>query len=128
AEEKKKDGEPAALHPNERSWFDRLNDHLGRFPRLTMLLTRLRAMQLAQRAKGPNPKLHGLFVDGGVTPYNNPSLALLMQVALKPFGICWELNPDKLTFVSIGTGSYRTRVSFDHLGGWTSNVTLALNS
>ena len=32
-------------------------------------------------AKGPNPNTHGLFVDGGVTPFNNPSFALLMQVA-----------------------------------------------
>jgi hypothetical protein len=91
-----------------------------------MLLTRLRAKQIADRS-GPNPSTHGLFVDGGVTPFNNPSFALLMQVVLKPFGICWPLGPDKLTFVSIGTGTYRTKVSFQELG-WSRNVKLALNS
>ena len=125
AEEEKKAG---ANHPeaDEHGWLDLLNDRLGRFPRATMLLTRLRARQIAE-AKGPNPTTHGLFVDGGVTPFNNPSFALLMQVVLKPFGICWQLGPDKLTFVSIGTGSYRTKVSFAELG-WSGNVKLALNS
>ena len=52
----------------------------------------------------------GLFVDGGVTPHNNPSLAILLHDdLLKPFDICWELGPDKLTVVSIGTGSHRDR-------------------
>ena len=122
AEEEKKAGARAT----ERDWLDRLNDRLGRLPRLTMLLTRFRAMQIAER-KGPNPNTHGLFVDGGVTPFNNPSYALLMQVALKPYGICWPLGADKLTIVSIGTGSYRTKVSFKELG-WSRNVKLALNS
>ena len=51
-----------------------------------------------------------------MTPFNNPSFALLMQVVLKPYGICWPLGPDKLTFVSIGTGSYRAKLSFTELG------------
>ena len=114
AEEERKAG-AAGTQEKERGLLDRMNDKLGRFPRLTMLLTRIRARQIAE-TKGPNPNTHGLFVDGGVTPFNNPSFAILMQVALKPFGICWPLGPDKLTFVSIGTGSYRTKVSFKELG------------
>jgi len=124
AEEERKAG--AASPEEDRGWLDRLNNRLGRFPRLTMLLTRIRAWQIAER-KGPNPDTHGLFVDGGVTPFNNPSFALLMQVVLKPYGICWPLGPDKLTFVSIGTGGYRTKVSFKELG-WSRNVKLALHS
>ena len=30
--------------PEDRDWLDQLNDKLGRFPRLTMLLTKLRAL------------------------------------------------------------------------------------
>lgn len=125
AEEDRKKGTPVTRE-EVRGWLDRLNDKLGQLPRLTMLLTRIRALMIAER-KGPNPKTHGLFVDGGVTPFNNPSFAILMQVVLKPFGLCWNLGPDQLTFVSIGTGAYRTKVSFEELG-WSRNVKLALSS
>jgi len=54
---------------------------------------------------------HGLFIDGGISPYNNPALALLMLTQLKPFGLEWSTGPDKLLVVSVGTGSFRTRLS-----------------
>ena len=44
ADEEKKAGIHAA-GPEDRDWLDRLNDNLGRFPRLTMLLTKLRALR-----------------------------------------------------------------------------------
>jgi hypothetical protein len=66
-------------------------------------------------------------VDGGVTPFNNPSFALLMQALVKPYGICWPTGADKLTFVSIGTGSYRTKLSFTELG-FAGPLKLALHS
>ena len=34
---------------DEPKWIDRLNQKLGRFPRLTMLLTRLRAIRMAEK-------------------------------------------------------------------------------
>lgn len=49
----------------------------------------------------------GLFVDGGVSPYNNPSLPLFLQTTLPQYGLNWALGPDRLTIVSIGTGGYR---------------------
>jgi predicted acylesterase/phospholipase RssA len=58
----------------------------------------------------------GLFVDGGVTPHNNPSLVLFMMTVLKAFNIDWALGPDKLTIVSVGTGSHRDRVVPEELG------------
>ena len=51
-----------------------------------------------------------------MTPYNNPTMALLMMAVLKQFGIGWQLGPENLTIVSIGTGSYRTKLSFKELG------------
>jgi hypothetical protein len=53
---------------------------------------------------------YGLFVDGAVTPHNNPALALFLMTRLKPFGLCWPTGPDKLQVVSVGTGSFRTRM------------------
>jgi hypothetical protein len=38
------------------------------------------------------------------------------MTVLKPFKICWELGPDNLTIVSIGTGSHRDRVIPEELG------------
>jgi uncharacterized protein len=58
---------------------------------------------------------HGLFIDGGVTPYNNPTMALLMMTQLKGFGIEWPLGVDKLSIISVGTGTYRTKLSFNEL-------------
>jgi predicted acylesterase/phospholipase RssA len=59
---------------------------------------------------------HGLFVDGGVSPHNNPSLALFQMVTVKPFGICWRMGPRNLSIISIGTGSHRPRLAFESLG------------
>ena len=63
-----------------------------------------------------DPNVYGLFVDGGVTPHNNPSLALFHMATLKPFGINWPTGPDRLTVVSLGTGTYRPRLSYEALG------------
>jgi hypothetical protein len=63
-----------------------------------------------------NPGTYGLFVDGGVTPHNNPSLALFQMATLSPFNIKWPTGPDRLTIVSVGTGTYRPRLSYKSLG------------
>jgi uncharacterized protein len=52
----------------------------------------------------------GLFVDGAVSPFNNPSLALFMIAALPQHGLAWPLGPENLTIVSVGTGSFRYRI------------------
>lgn len=59
---------------------------------------------------------YGLFVDGAVSPYNNPSLALLQLVSLKAYGLNWALGPDNLSITSVGTGIFRPRLSPDSLG------------
>jgi uncharacterized protein len=59
---------------------------------------------------------YGLFVDGGVTPHNNPSLALFHLVTLSPFGINWATGPDRLSVISLGTGTYRPTLSYEALG------------
>jgi predicted acylesterase/phospholipase RssA len=51
----------------------------------------------------------GLFVDGAVSPYNNPALQMLMLAGIGGYGLDWDLGEDNLFIVSIGTGSYRLR-------------------
>ncbi len=46
-----------------------------------------------------------LFVDGGVTAYNNPAFLLFLHATLEPYRVCWPAAPDKMLLVSVGTGS-----------------------
>lgn len=69
----------------------------------------------------------GAFVDGGVSMANNPALQLLMVATLKGFPFHWEMGPDKLMLVSIGTGMGRiTRMTDDitdnHLLSWAKEI------
>ena len=59
---------------------------------------------------------NGLFIDGGVTPFNNPSLALFQMATFKPFGIRWPTGPDRLSVTSIGTGTYRPTFTYSEEG------------
>lgn len=46
----------------------------------------------------------GRFVDGGVSPHNNPALQLLLLATLKGFRLMWPFGADKLLLISVGTG------------------------
>lgn len=55
-----------------------------------------------------NPKKTFVFVDGGVTPYNNPAF-LLYRFATDPaFNLEWERGEDKMLLISVGTGAAAT--------------------
>lgn len=54
-------------------------------------------------------KEHGLFVDGGITPHNNPCFQLLMLAGLKNYNYGWTLTDEALLMTSIGTGSMAIR-------------------
>jgi uncharacterized protein len=47
----------------------------------------------------------GAFVDGGVSPHNNPALLMLMLATLKGYGFNWPLGGDRLLIMSVGTGA-----------------------
>lgn len=49
----------------------------------------------------------GAFVDGGVTPFNDPALQLFMLAVLQGHGFCWPTGRDRLLIVSVGTGHYQ---------------------
>ena len=49
----------------------------------------------------------GLFVDGAVSPNNNPALALLQLATIPSVGFGWNTGAAELRIVSVGTGSFR---------------------
>jgi hypothetical protein len=95
-----------------------VNAKLSSLPLLSLLASKLRLLLLSMSKKSGRDigDTHGLFVDGGVTPYNNPTMALLMMTQLTGFNLKWPLGTDKLSIISIGTGSHRTKLSFKELG------------
>lgn len=46
-----------------------------------------------------------VFVDGALTPFNNPALQLFVMATAPPFRLGWATGPDELLLVSVGTGS-----------------------
>jgi hypothetical protein len=55
-----------------------------------------------------DPARSFVFVDGGVTPYNNPAF-LLFRFATQPaYRLNWETGEKKLLLVSVGTGAGAT--------------------
>lgn len=72
--------------------------------------------------KGQKHKItqkHGTFIDGGVSPFNNPALKLLMLAGIKSYGFNWPLGANNVLLVSVGTGSYRMRLK---PGFWTRRI------
>lgn len=61
----------------------------------------------------------GVFVDGGLSPFNSPALALLMIARLNGHGLCWPLGADNLHMVSVGTGIWRDPVGY---GFWNRRI------
>ena len=62
-----------------------------------------------------DPKKTFVFVDGGVTPYNNPAFLMYRMATQKPYGLNWETGEQKLQIVSIGTGSATTPGVYDNI-------------
>ena len=53
----------------------------------------------------------GWFVDGGVSPHNNPALLMLMMAGMPSYKLNWTLSPDDLLMISVGTGMHRSPIS-----------------
>lgn len=60
-------------------------------------------------------KKTGKFVDGAVSPHNNPSLQLFKLARLKGYELNWPVGEDKLLMISIGTGTHATEVKKSRL-------------
>lgn len=51
-----------------------------------------------------------LFVDGAMTPFNNPTLIAVFMATLPAYGLSWPAGREQLHVVSIGTCDTRTRL------------------
>ncbi|HET7542026.1 MAG TPA: patatin-like phospholipase family protein [Polyangiaceae bacterium] len=49
-----------------------------------------------------------VFVDGGVTPYNNPAFLLYRMATMPEYQLGWQTGEDRLMLVSVGTGAAPT--------------------
>jgi predicted acylesterase/phospholipase RssA len=57
-------------------------------------------------AQLPNHQpIYGDFVDGGVSPFNNPSLQAFMYATLKGYNLKWPAGEHNILLVSVGTGA-----------------------
>ncbi|MHC1945044.1 patatin-like phospholipase family protein [Bradyrhizobium sp. UFLA06-06] len=57
----------------------------------------------------------GAFVDGGVSPFNDPALQLLMLASLHGHGFRWPTGRDNLLLISAGTGVFKSTFSTEEI-------------
>ena len=85
------------------------------------LAFRPKEILIAEKTKHPatgewiDPEI-GLFVDGGLSPHNNPALKMLMLAGVRRYGFSWPLGADELSITSIGSGWYRPRLQKNTAG------------
>lgn len=56
-------------------------------------------------AEGTDHEYRYIFVDGGVTTYNNPAYMAFQMATAEPYHIQWQTGVDQLLIVSVGTGN-----------------------
>ena len=52
-----------------------------------------------------DPSKTFVFVDGGMTPYNNPAFLLFRMATARPYRLEWKTGERNLLIVSVGTGA-----------------------
>ncbi|HEV8084621.1 MAG TPA: patatin-like phospholipase family protein [Chitinophagaceae bacterium] len=62
-----------------------------------------------------DPEKTFVFVDGGVTPYNNPAFLMYRMATQSAYNLNWETGEDKLLIISVGTGSASSAGSYNNL-------------
>ncbi|MBE7174284.1 MAG: patatin-like phospholipase family protein [Williamsia sp.] len=64
-----------------------------------------------------DPSKTFVFVDGGVTPYNNPAFLLYRMATQPAYNLNWETGEDKLLITSVGTGAAPSTGEYHNLVG-----------
>ncbi|MDX1521785.1 MAG: patatin-like phospholipase family protein [Anaerolineae bacterium] len=109
-------GSPWLLHNNPRGKYYGARPGSTYTPNRDYLIrTVVRASAAAPHYFEPeqiqiSPDTIGAFVDGGVSPYNNPALQSLMLATLSGYGLNWPFGEDQLMLVSVGTGFRGTKM------------------
>lgn len=108
-------------------WHDRAdgarqgNRHIG-------LASLVRASAAAPFYFGPeripiSADVTGTFVDGAVSPYNSPTIPLLLLATASRYGLNWPVGVEELSIVSVGTGRSRPPPP----SAWTPSAKLAVD-
>jgi hypothetical protein len=95
--------------PPDRSYVGNRHYRLADLVRASTAAPYYFAPQKIEIVSGERP---GLFVDGGITPHNNPALALLQVATIPAYGFGWPLGAERLLIVSVGTGNHRDSLSY----------------
>lgn len=56
-------------------------------------------------AEGTPNEYQFVFVDGGITMYNNPAFQAFLMATVEPYKMGWTTGEDQLLVVSVGTGT-----------------------
>lgn len=83
-------------------------------------------IRIGRGAAGVKP-VSGDFVDGGVSPSNNPSLQALMTATMKGYRLDWPTGEDRLLVVSVGTGKADPAVGHANLVAGTAAIHAVLS-
>ena len=65
---------------------------------------RPQTIRIASALSTAQPPLIGAFIDGGVSPHNNPSLQAYWLATLEGYGLRWPAGHERLLIISVGTG------------------------
>lgn len=103
-------GAPYFDHPPDKRFRGNRDFHLARLLRASTAAPFYFSPKLIDLHEDGKP---GVFIDGGMSPYNDPSLALLQLVGLRAFGLQWPMDPERLFILSLGTGRSRLRFPVD---------------
>lgn len=103
-----------ANNPRGRYWDDASGAYIGnRHYRLRDLVRASTAAPyyfVPQRVRVVEGEPEGLFLDGGLSPHNNPAMQLLMLARLEGHRLGWPMGADSLLLISVGTGFFRPRI------------------
>ncbi|WP_020179496.1 patatin-like phospholipase family protein [Methylopila sp. M107] len=119
-------------NPKSKYWDDPADDsylgnrhyRIGELIRASTAAPHYFAPQPVEIVKGAAP---GWFVDGGVTPFNNPALALFQVATLPAYGYGWPMGAEALTIVSVGTGVFREQLDGASLR-WMTSLQFAIKA
>lgn len=63
-----------------------------------------------------------VFVDGGVTPYNNPAFLMYRMATQPAYNLNWEIGEKNLLIISVGTGAATTAGKYKSLLDTAQNL------
>ena len=97
---------PVHNHPNGRYGPQNRALHLIDVVRASTAAPTYFQPQLITIGSRTGRTIQGAFVDGGVSPFNDPALQLLATSVLQGYGFGWRTGSDNLLLISVGTARY----------------------